>query len=143
MVLRCPCGGVSNVATHRRKIRAIQRAAKVSFETAKYMMAATLLIQKGYPIPDNFGPVTTRYDENGACHVDVDESITTNKPSTTARATLRDAIKSGATKTQAEDDKSAPEVENPDDQSNTSKQEQKNKGKSKTFKRKTKRPGRV
>ena len=111
-------------------------------------------MEQGSGIPEDFGPVKTSYDNDGQCHIylDMDKAknfdkptkITSNTPvPVKKRTTLRDAIKSSAkvAKTESEDNKNTNEIASPD--AKGPKKLKKHQGKSKTFKRKTKRPGRV
>ena len=151
-LIQCECGG--ELSVHRSRVREIQKNAKAPFEVAKYMLATILLMEQGSGIPENFGPLKTHYDDDGEFHITLDldqvkqmenpSKISTNKSvPVKKRATLRDAAKSTAKIA-----KNEPEVPESTDPANTEskkakKPKKKHQGKSKTFKRKTKRPGRV
>ena len=149
-LIQCSCGG--ELSVHRSRVREIQRNSKAPFEVAKYMLATILLMEQGSGIPDNFGPMKSHYDDDGELHVTLDldqvkqmenlSKIRTNKSvPVKKRANLRDAVKS------AKIEKTEPEVPKVELENTETKKakisKKKHQGKSKTFKRKTKRPGRV
>ena len=119
------------MTVHRSRVQLVQRQEGVSFEVAKCMLAAEFFHEQGLEIPD-FGSVRIKFFGDTMFHVETPKT----KAPAKKRATLRDAIKSAAqvAKIESEDDKT--EVTNSDENIEPKK-------KSKIFKRKTKRPGRV
>ena len=142
-LVRCECG--SEMSVHRSRVREVQRNAKVPFEVAKYMLATLALIEQGNGIPEILGPLKTDYDDDGELRfrLNLDQVKQLENPvPAKKRATLRDAAKSTAkiAKTQP-----VPESTEPanTESKKAKRPTKKHQGKSKTFKRKTKRPGRV
>ena len=145
-MIKCECG--SEWIVHRNEIRDIQQKYDVSFEVARYLFSTIVLLEQS-EMPEKLGPVRVTYDNDGEFKVTVDltETRKASKPTKAPvkkRTTLRDAIKSAAkvAKTESEDTKTAPDRKTTN-APNAQKSKKKYTGKSKTFKRKTKRPGRI
>ena len=150
--VKCECG--ENLSIPRSRIRKVQDEYNVSFEVAKYVLAAGALTLQGSEIPDDFPVKVDCANGLFAFHTNFQDVKKFDKEAKTAsnaaastkkRATLRDAIKSSTdlADTKSEDDKNAEGFIGPEHQKGALKPKSKNHGKPKSIKRKTKRPGRI
>ena len=147
------CG--REITVHRDEIQKLEVKYDIGSETARYVYAAILLTKKGVVLPDNFPVKLIRSNSNcrikinyeGARNFDRPVKVVGNKKVPAKKRTnLRDAIQSTAKVAKTEPEDKDIKTDTTEAQSNKPVQSKKNKkhqGKSKTFKRKTQRPGRI